>query len=664
MKKRLLSAILYFSLLFFNSFAQNRKIDSLLTLIKSDKEDTSKVIHSNDLCWEFRNIGLYDTAIKYGNIALQLSQQLNFKKGLAGSYNNIGIVYHVQGYYPKALDFYLKALKINEEQKDKSGIAKCFSNIGNVYVGQGDYPQALEYYLKSLGMAESLNNKTLITSCLVNIGSVYYYQKDYPKALDNDLRALIIAEELRDETIQSNILNSIGLVYQKQGDYTKAFDYYFRALKMSEGIDNKNNISTVLGNIGTLYTATGKFKNAEQYLKRAIAINDSIGALDYLRQTEEALSQLYDITGQHKLALIHYKKAAALKDTIFSQENKKQLVCKEMNYEFDKKEMAANAEQGKKDAVTAEEKHRQKIITYSVIGGLFLVLLLALFILREYRQKRKANIIIELQKAEVEKQKELVEKKNKDITDSIDYAKTIQEATLPSAELLSKHFPDSFILFKPKDIVSGDFYWFAEKGGKRLIAACDCTGHGVPGALMSMIGNNILNQIVNEKEVTAPNEIINNLHKEIRKTLKQDKQNKMKDGMDAAIITFNNELEIEFAGAQRPIWIIRNQGEPLFIEIKGNKFAVGGLQNETERKFTNHTISLIKGDSVYIFSDGFADQFSENDKKIMTSRFKEILLGFQGKTMQEQGKYLDTFSDNWRGNREQIDDILVIGIRI
>ena len=266
--------------------------------------------------------------------------------------------------------------------------------------------------------------------------------------------------------------------------------------------------------------------------------------------------------------------------------------------------------------------------------------------------------------SEIVEQKTIIEKKNRDITDSIDYAKTIQDATLPSKDIMFMHFPDSFILFKPKDIVSGDFYWFTGRNGKRLVAACDCTGHGVPGALMSMIGNNILNQIVNEKGITAPDEILDSLHKEIRKTLKQEEQSETKDGMDAAIISFNNETEIEYSGAQRPIWIIKNQERAALLEIKGNKFAVGGLQIETERKFTNHTISLTSGDSIYIFSDGFADQFSDKDKKLMTSKFKEILLEIQNKTMQEQEKYLDTFIDNWRGNREQIDDILVIGIRI
>ena len=306
-------------------------------------------------------------------------------------------------------------------------------------------------------------------------------------------------------------------------------------------------------------------------------------------------------------------------------------------------------------------------------------------------QKETLEIQVKERTSEIVEQKKVIEEKNKDITDSINYAKTIQEAILPSNELKSKLFPDSFILFKPKDIVSGDFFWFAEKNNKKIIAACDCTGHGVPGALMSMIGNNILNQIVNEKNITSPDQILNHLHKEIRKTLNQEEQSETKDGMDIAIITFNNETEIEFAGAQRPLWIVRQNNEegrlesgerryipshiprpnydlhsPFFqlAEIKGDKCAIGGWQSEVERKFTNHKIAMTKGESIYISTDGFADQFSDSDEKLMTSKFKELLIRIQQRSMPEQDIYLSDFIEKWKGKREQIDDILVIGIRI
>lgn len=291
-------------------------------------------------------------------------------------------------------------------------------------------------------------------------------------------------------------------------------------------------------------------------------------------------------------------------------------------------------------------------------------------------QKEILEVQVKERTAEIIEQKHLIEEKNKDITDSIYYAKTIQEAILPDKEIKYRIFPDAFVLFKPKDIVSGDFYWFSEKNGKRIIAACDCTGHGVPGALMSMIGNNILNQIVNEKGITSPAEILNILHKEIHNALKQEDETNAKDGMDIALITFTNETEIEFAGAQRPLWIIRSdsasaptegksdqQAETL-EEIKGDKFSIGGTQAEENRKFTNHKISIAKNSRVYISTDGYADQFSGDNKKLMTRKFKEILLNIQSKKMPDQEKFLDNFIETWKGDFEQTDDILVIGITI
>jgi len=262
---------------------------------------------------------------------------------------------------------------------------------------------------------------------------------------------------------------------------------------------------------------------------------------------------------------------------------------------------------------------------------------------------------------EITDQKEIIEEKNKDITDSINYAKRIQDAILVSREVKYRLFPNAFVLFKPKDIVSGDFYWFGGHNGKRLIAACDCTGHGVPGALMSMIGNNLLNQIVNEKAITEPSRILTELDGEMRKTLKKDDNPDSKDGMDVALLSFTSDKEMQYSGANRPLWIISN-GK--LEEIKATKISIGGDRYGEDFTFKNHAIQLQSNDTVYIASDGFADQFNSEDKKLMTRRFKEILLSIQHLTMPEQEKYLDEFIDKWRGKLEQTDDILVIGIRI
>jgi len=746
------------------SFAQNKNIDSLLTLIKKDKADTNKVIHSYKLCWEYKNIGLYDTALHYGNAALQLAQQLNFKGGIADSYNFLGSIYLGRTNYPKALDYYLKALKMAEETGYKKLQTSALCNIGLVYSNSADYSKALKYYLKALKMAEESGYKQIQTNALLNIGAAYNSQGDYLKALDYDLKSLKMAEELKDKNGINTSLGNIGQVYYNQGDYAKASDYYFKALKISEELGDKNaiaihlgnigiiykdqkddhkaldyfhkalkvaeelgdknriaiqlgnigdiydekkdyskaleynfkalkmaeeagdknSIAAWLGNIGLLYTKTGKFKEAEQYLLRTQELFNSIGSMDYVMQSEEALSHLYDTTGRYKLALEHYKKSVALRDSIFSQENKKQLVRKEMNYEFDKKTAAINAENEKQQAIAEEKSRKQKIIIWSVALGLLIMLVFAGFIFRSLRITSKQKKLIEAQKNEVtrqkevaesqriiaeelfevsEKQKELVDEKNKEITDSINYAKRIQQAKLPKKEEIYTALPQSFILFKPKDIVSGDFYFFHKKEKLVFIAAADCTGHGVPGAFMSMIGSEKLEDAVMHSSNTS--EILSLLNKGIKTALKQSESDEStRDGMDIAFCSVDTENGIvKYAGANRPIWVVR-KGQTEIEETKATKKAIGGFTEEKQH-FDTHELKLQQGDTFYIFTDGYADQFGgEEGKKLMTKKFKEILLDIQDKTIQEQEKYLDTFAGNWRGKMEQIDDILVIGVRL
>jgi serine phosphatase RsbU (regulator of sigma subunit) len=254
-----------------------------------------------------------------------------------------------------------------------------------------------------------------------------------------------------------------------------------------------------------------------------------------------------------------------------------------------------------------------------------------------------------------------IEEKNKDIQDSIVYAKRIQEAILPAKELKHKLFPNAFVLYQPRDIVSGDFYWFTEKNGKRLIAAVDCTGHGVPGAFMSLIGSTILNEIVNVQGIIKPSQILNKLRDQIIHSLKQ-KDGNNKDGMDISLLCFNeNENIVEFAAANNPLWIIRNNE---VIEVKADKQPVG-YSGFDLKDFTNHSLKLEKGDMVYLFSDGYADQFGGvKGKKYKYNTLKNFLISINHLSVAEQeSKLLEEFS-NWKGDLEQVDDVCIIGIKI
>lgn len=278
------------------------------------------------------------------------------------------------------------------------------------------------------------------------------------------------------------------------------------------------------------------------------------------------------------------------------------------------------------------------------------------------RAMKKENKILENKVAERTKE---LEEKNRDIMGSITYAKRIQEAILPSKDNIYKQLKKVFILYQPKDIVSGDFYWFAEEKGNKIFAVVDCTGHGVPGAFMSMIGHNLLRQIVLERGVIDPGEILNNLHKGVQEALRQGHNEiSTNDGMDVSIITINDaKNEIKWAGANRPLVMINKDGE--LSKLDGNKYPIGGAQYDVNRSFTTHSVNPVKASMAYMFSDGYADQFGgEKGKKFMVKRFHELLGNIHLKSAEEQQAELKKHFEDWRLNHEQVDDVLIVGIEI
>jgi len=306
-------------------------------------------------------------------------------------------------------------------------------------------------------------------------------------------------------------------------------------------------------------------------------------------------------------------------------------------------------------------------IAYFIYG---IIIIILIYFLVQYRTKslRKANqILIEknIASREVEKQRRELAIKNKNITSSIQYAKKIQEALLPSDLMFKKFLPDSFILFKPKDIVSGDFYWITERNNKIFVSAVDCTGHGVPGAFMSLIGFKILENIIIVQSIEKPSEILNILSMGIENTFHRDEEDSLlKDGMDLAFCAFDrNKKQLEYAGAFNPLYLIRDNK---LIETRADRFSVG-LRHELNKqnKYTNHSVSIKKGDMIYLFSDGYPDQFGgPNGKKFMYRRFRHMLLTIHKLPLQEQKDFLEKNIETWKGDKyDQVDDILVIGIR-
>ncbi len=657
-----------------NLIAQQNIIDSLLVIIKLDKADANKLLHLNKLSSEYINIGSYDDALFYSNYALQLSNDIlkitanptikrKIQKCQVFSLKMIGLMYFNKCNYPEALKNHFACLKLSEDIGYLDGIGKSYNDIGVVYTHQGNYDEALKFHFASLKIKEKFGDKNGIANSYKNIGNIYNRKRNYPEALKNYFASLKIDEVLGNQKKISASYQNIGMVYNGLGNYPEALKNYFKSFTIIEEIGiNEDKVRFYLLT-GQVYLNQKKYKEAKDCFLKAKELSKAMGSKLYLKDSYSLLTELDSANHNYKGAYENHKLYILYRDSIDNETTRKKIVQTQMTYDFEKKEAATQAEQNKKDIIANEELTQKEQQRNYFIIGFALVALLSLFVLRGYNQKKKANIIITQQKQEVEKSKHIIEEKNKDITDSINYAKRIQHAMLPHVSDIWAAFPQSFVLFKPKDIVSGDFYFFHKNNQSNFIAAADCTGHGVPGAFMSMIGAGKLNDAVSQSSDLS--EILSLLNIGIKTALKQtDNDNSTRDGMDIALCSINTENRIvRYAGANRPLWIIR-KGTAEVEETKATKTAIGGLTKDNQH-FASHEIKLLTGDTIYICTDGFADQFSGHDgKKLMTKKFKEILLHIQDKSMKEQEQYLGDFIENWKAGTEQLDDILVIGVRL
>ncbi|MBK8367516.1 MAG: SpoIIE family protein phosphatase [Bacteroidetes bacterium] len=377
---------------------------------------------------------------------------------------------------------------------------------------------------------------------------------------------------------------------------------------------------------------------------------------------------LYKQLGKASQALEYSMECSSLKDTLYNKDQTS--ITAEMQTRF-----ATEKKQQENEILNLQVKSESFIKTIFIIAA-GLLLVIAFFIFRGLRQKQKANIaleeknkIIEEQKQTVEHQKHIAEEQNKDITDSIRYAERIQNAILPPEKQWNSIFPQSFVFYKPKDILSGDFYWIEQKGDLVFVAAADCTGHGVPGALISIVNYNLLNKAVLEKDLNNPADILNYVNHQLTLALHQTfQESSVKDGMDISLCVLNTKtLELNYSGANNPIYIIHQIENAVtrISEVKADKFPVGAFVDEQVQSFTSKQIQLQKNDLVYLFSDGFADQFGgDKGKKFKYKQLKDILLENQNLSMIEQRSILENKFTNWKGKLEQVDDVLVIGIKV
>lgn len=639
--------------------SQNPNKKAILQSLKTAITDTNKVNSLNTLGRNYIIEGEYILADSVLTIALKLSKQLNFKLGEVNALTNTGVLYWYQDDYPKALDYYFEALKLNEVMGNKKLLARSLTNIGLVYSSLNENPKALDYYTKALNIKKEIQDKKGSAIILGNIGEIHKKSGNYSKALTCFLDAQKVAEDLGEQGLISLYIASIGSLYEIQNDYSHALENYLNALTIAEKINDKVLLSSISNSIGGIYIKQKNYKEAERYIQNALTFSTLIGDLNNKKDAHLNLSELYSLQNKWQFALENYKNYTSARDSIFNEEKTKKTVRSEMNFAFDKKQTAEKIEQAKKDTIALQKLEQQKMQRNYFIIGFVLMILIALLIFRSYRQKQKANVVIALQKAEVEKQKDLIEEKSKEITDSIVYAKRLQDAILPPESYINTFLPENFVFYKPKDIVAGDFYWMEHKDDITYLAVADCTGHGVPGAMVSVICSNALNRTVLEFGISDPGKILDKTRDLVLETFsKSDKD--VKDGMDISLCTIKSSGEVRWAGAYNPLWYV---SKGLLIELTADKQPIG--KTEKQIPFKTHSIQLNKGDILFLFTDGYADQFGGGKgKKFKYKPLKELIMKNVNLSTAEQKTELEYAFNIWKGNLEQVDDVCIIGVRL
>lgn len=690
------STLIFLLIALFSSVAGANELDSLLVLLKTAK-DTQRIHLLNLICDEMRFTNL-DSALKYGHQGLELAEKEEHSVLMLEAYNHLGNAYKDKGNYELSLIYLHKAETLALRTKNTLWLAKTTNNLGNVYGEQGNDQKSLEYYIKGYAAAEEVDDADAMVVTSANIGTIYLTRQQYPIALKyfkgalqsipklkrpgNKLRvtftmwinmgvaygemqqydsarhyfemALDLAK-INDLPVKVGLAKEqIGSILMKKGELDSAIAIFEETLVLYRQLDLKAKVQDMLVYLGQSYVKTNRYTDAEKVYSEALKLSGEIGMNSYTYEIYEGLSHVAENTGDYKRALGYYRLALRFKDSVRMEENDRTIMELQTRFDTEKKE--------KEIELLHEKDRNSQIIIWSSAAVLLLVLLSAIFFFNAYRTKRKANLLLERQKTEIVRQKHIIEEKNKDITDSISYAERIQHALLTSEHYIRKHFGEHFIFFQPRDIVSGDFYWGYEKDGSFFFTAADSTGHGVPGAFMSMIGVSLLNEIVIERKISNPALILDILREEIIHRLNPDGKAARKDGMDMVLIRYDKTArELDYAAANNSFYIIRKgkiMGQP------ADKMPVGAHDGALEG-FTRHRLPVEKGDMVYLFTDGFADQFGgTKGKKFKYKQLETTLLQISEHSCEAQGQLLEQIFRDWKGDLEQVDDVLVAGFRI
>lgn len=719
--------ILYFCTFNFtySLFAQQGKINFLLDELKVARADTTRVRVYNELSIAYRNgdvkrsydyaqralviadknnakkgradalhnlgmifyrQGKYDTAFIYQEEAMAIREKLKDERGIADSYSLMALLEAQKGNYANALSFHLKVLKMRERMADKKGMASSYLSIGNLYSYQKQNDLAIDNYEKALKINQEINNETQQATCLANLGNVYMLKKNFIFATDYMFRSLALAEKLSDKYIVlANFIN-LGHTYKEQKKYPLAFEYLNKGMEISKEMGDQEGQAEVLQVMGEIYLAQGDLDKAVEQASHSYSMAKQMNNKDMMLNNSKTLYLAYKQKQDITKALFYHEMLLSIKDSISAQTNDNIYAELEARFRIEQnqvllKEQKQEMELMRKLKLADEaQKKRQKYVDIGV-GVIFILLLtFCVLVYRNYLQRKQhtnrlvgLNHELRLQKEEILQQRDLIEiqnhelnESNSQISKSIQAALYIQQGILPNKQKMDNMLgQEHFVLFRPRNVVSGDFYWVGQLETKVVVAVADSTGHGVPGAFMSIIGSTLLDRIVRLKKIADPAQILTSLDEELKIILRRD-GTQSDNGMDMGIVVLEkNDIEwqkIVFAGAKIPLRFIR-KGNRDMEQIQPVNRSIG-FASKREKQFINHELFLEKGSQIYLSSDGYGDQDNSKHERLGTVRFVNLLSEYAHLSMHVQKTHLEDNLHIYQGKSAQRDDILVTGIKL
>ncbi len=685
--------------------------------IKSTKGDAY-----NNIGYIYKHQGKVVEAIHFYEKAMEILKSIGNKRGEAVAYNNIGTIFQQQGNFKKSLEYFKKSLIIKEGIGEMEGIALSLNNLGTLYQDQIEdiihvtsendslLNNALYYYNRALEIQVKIDDQSGMATTYNNMGTIYEGKKDYQKALSSFKKAYLIQKKNNNLPDVANILNNMASVHSIMEQNDKAVTFYLEAYAIYKDLGYKANESFVLCNLGRMMLTMGRINEAQKYANQSMEIAEELGFSNLLMGSTKLLYNISKETKKFELALVYLERYNQLSDSIVTDENAKAVLRQHFQYEYGKKvfqdsvtlaktrldneiKMSLNKKELELKRLEIESQRKRTWVLYFFL--VFMVFV-GFYAYNRFKAIRRQKNIINNQKKVSDSRFALLQEAHDEMKDSINYTKRLQNAILPSFDDFKREIANSFIIFKPKDVLSGDFYWNvtldlkSEKGLSciennnqelnidtiKLFAVADCTGHGIPGAMVSVVCVNALNRAVKEFGLTCPADILSKTKKLVVNTF-SNKKNNIRDGMDIGLCAIVNDFVI-FSGANNSLLIVRRvenlsseqlkdksiiiENKVALIELKGDKNPIG-LYGDIAR-YNKHKFKLLDGDTIYLATDGFSDQFGgAKGKKFKSKYFKQMLLDINDKSMPEQKEYISEAFETWKGDLEQVDDVSIVGVR-